>query len=69
MKSINANEATSQFKSLLETVQNEPIEIKRYGKPVAIMVSMKEYQNLQAEKIKLEMESLKLRLELADTKQ
>lgn len=32
MKSINANEATSQFKSLLETVQNEPIEIKKIWK-------------------------------------
>ncbi|MGR5487977.1 type II toxin-antitoxin system Phd/YefM family antitoxin [Vibrio alfacsensis] len=69
MKSINANEASSQFKSLLETVQHEPVEIKRYGKPIAVILSRNEYENLHAEKIKLEMECLKMRLDLKDTKE
>lgn len=69
MKSINANEASSKFKSLLETVQHEPIEIKRYGKSVAVVLSKKEYENLCAEKMRLEMECLKERLNLEDTKE
>ncbi|MBA5764593.1 type II toxin-antitoxin system Phd/YefM family antitoxin [Vibrio sp. 404] len=66
MKSITTNVAASQFKSLIEQAQHEPIEIKKYGTPVAVIMSIREYNALKAEKIQLEMECLKMRLDVAD---
>jgi prevent-host-death family protein len=53
MKVLSANEAKTQFGSLLLNAQREPVQINKNGKAVAVVMSMDDYQ---------EMESLKLSL-------
>ena len=40
MDSYSANDAKTQFGQLLMKVQREPVEIKKNGKPVAVMISV-----------------------------
>ncbi|RJT44255.1 type II toxin-antitoxin system Phd/YefM family antitoxin [Rahnella woolbedingensis] len=37
MKSLSANEVKTQFGDVLLSVQREPVQINRNGKPVAVM--------------------------------
>ena len=39
MHNLSANEAKTQFGEMLLTVQREPVQISRNGKPVAVVVS------------------------------
>ena len=66
MKSMAINTAKSQFGDLVDQIQREPIQIKKYGRPIAVVMSIQEYQHLTSEKLKLEMECLKMRLDTAD---
>ncbi len=48
MKALNAKQAQIEFQSLLNTVQQEPILIQQRGKPVAVVISLAGFEQLQA---------------------
>lgn len=62
MKSLSANEAKTNFGELLLKAQKEPVQISRNGKPVAVVISMDEYDAID----KLKLNLLKLRAAEAD---
>jgi len=43
MQSIAAKEAKIHFGALMDTVQREPVSIKKYGRPVAVIMSAEKY--------------------------
>lgn len=47
MEKVNATEAKREFGDLLIKVQQEPIRINKNGKPVAVMISAKEYDEAE----------------------
>ena len=53
MNSLSANEAKTQFGDLLLKAQREPIQINKNGKPVAVVISMDEYEAMEALKLRL----------------
>lgn len=53
MHTLTANEAKTQFGDMLLKVQREPVQISRNGKPVAVVVSVEDYQQLEAMKFQL----------------
>ncbi|WP_102795511.1 type II toxin-antitoxin system Phd/YefM family antitoxin [Bowmanella denitrificans] len=53
MQSLTANEAKTKFGTMLINVQNEPVEILKNGTPVAVVMSLREYQSLEALKMEL----------------
>lgn len=53
MKSLSANEVKTQFGDVLLRVQREPLQINRNGKPVAVMLSIEDYQILEEVKMRL----------------
>ena len=61
MKAVTANEAKTQFGDMLLNVQRAPIQINKNGKPVAVMVSMDDYEKIEGLKIRM----LKERVERA----
>ncbi|RMF15076.1 MAG: type II toxin-antitoxin system Phd/YefM family antitoxin [Gammaproteobacteria bacterium] len=48
MKVLNASDAKREFGELLLRAQQEPVAIKRNGKPVAVVISTREYETLEA---------------------
>lgn len=52
MESVPANVAKTQFGDLLLKVQREPIQIIKNGKPVAVVLSMDEFEDLEAMKLR-----------------
>ena len=62
METLTSNQAKTQFGDLLLKVQRNPIEISRNGKPVAVMLSMEDYANLEA----LKMKQLQQKIQKAD---
>ncbi|MFU7500678.1 MULTISPECIES: type II toxin-antitoxin system Phd/YefM family antitoxin [unclassified Candidatus Tisiphia] len=48
MEELNATEAKREFGELLIKVQTEPISISRNGKPIAVIVSDKEFHELES---------------------
>ena len=61
MKAVTANEAKTQFGNMLLSVQRAPVQINKNGKPVAVMVSMDDYEKIE----NLKMQMLKERVERA----
>ena len=61
MEALNANEAKTQFGDMLIKAQRSPIQINKNGKPVAVVISIDEYENIETLKI----EFLKSRAEKA----
>jgi prevent-host-death family protein len=53
MQALNANEAKTQFGDMLLKVQKAPVQINKNGKPVAVVVSMDEYKNIESLKLRL----------------
>jgi len=53
MDTLSANEAKTQFGDMLLKAQRAPIQINRNGKPVAVVISMDEYESIEALKLKL----------------
>ena len=51
MEALSANDAKTQFGEMLMKVQRAPVQINKNGKPVAVVISVEEYKNL--EKLKL----------------
>jgi prevent-host-death family protein len=48
LKSFSAKEAKDEFGRLLDTARQEPVEIKKNGRSVAVLISIEEYERLQA---------------------
>ena len=48
MKTFAAKEAKNGFGRLLDTAQREPVTIEKKGRPVAVVLSLEEYQRLEA---------------------
>ena len=53
MDALSANEAKTQFGDLLLRAQRAPVQINKNGKPVALVISMDEYDNIEALKLRL----------------
>ena len=61
---IPAAEAKTNFGALLEKVQREPLMISKKGRPVAVLMSMDEFETHQ--RMKLEQLRREVRAGLAD---
>ena len=48
METLNASDAKREFGDLLIKAQHEPIGINKNGKPIAVVVSVAEYAQLEA---------------------
>ena len=48
MEILNASDAKREFGELLIKAQHEPVGINKNGKPVAVVLSAKEYAQLEA---------------------
>jgi prevent-host-death family protein len=53
MEKLTANQAKTNFGQLLMKAQSEPVQIDKNGKPVAVVVSIEDYQ--ATEELKLQM--------------
>lgn len=53
MDSLSANEAKTQFGDMLLKAQRAPVQIKKNGKPVAVIISMDEYESNESLKLRL----------------
>lgn len=53
MDSLSANEAKTQFGDMLLKAQRAPVQINRNGKPVAVVISMDEYESIETLKLRL----------------
>ena len=63
-KAIPATEAKTNFGALLEMVQREPLAISKKGRPVAVLMSMDEFEAHQ--RLKLEQLRREVQAGLAD---
>lgn len=48
MRAVSALDAKNRFGKLLDTAQREPVTIEKHGRPVAVVMSTAEYDELQA---------------------
>ena len=48
MKSASATDVKNRFGEFLEQVRSEPLEVRKTGRPVAVLVSWEEYERLRA---------------------
>ncbi len=46
MKNMSAKDAKNEFGLLLDTARAEPVTIEKHGRPVAVVVSVEEYDRL-----------------------
>lgn len=53
MDALSANEAKTHFGDMLLKAQRAPIQINKNGKPVAVVISAEEYENIEALKLRL----------------
>ncbi|MCG3461093.1 MULTISPECIES: type II toxin-antitoxin system Phd/YefM family antitoxin [Xenorhabdus] len=53
MNALSANEAKTHFGDMILKVQQAPIQINKNGKPVAVVISMDEYQSIEMLKLQL----------------
>ena len=51
MQNISANDAKSRFGELLDTARREPVTIEKHGRPVAVILSTEDYNELKQIKI------------------
>ena len=48
MKTFAAREAKNEFGRLLDTARREPVTIEKKGRPVAVLLSIEDYERLAA---------------------
>lgn len=51
MINIAAREARANFGELIDTAQREPVSIEKHGRPVAVLMSVTEYEKIQHERL------------------
>ena len=49
MKTFSAKDAKQHFGELMDTVQREPVSIEKHGRPVAVMISNTEFNEMKLE--------------------
>ncbi len=54
MKSIAAKEAKNNFGEMMDTVQREPVTIEKHGRPVAVVMSARDYREMKLDRLKVE---------------
>lgn len=47
MKSIPASEAKTHFGALLDSAQREPVTVSKQGRPVAVLMSIQDYEEMK----------------------
>lgn len=52
MIAIAAKEAKEHFGKLMDTVQREPVTIEKHGRPVAVVISQTEYDEMKLERLR-----------------
>lgn len=62
MLNLSANEAKTNFGEALMKSQRQPVQISKYGKPTAMLISMEDYAELE----ELKLEILRLRAARAE---
>ena len=50
MKVMSAGKAKNGFGLLIDTARAEPVTIEKHGRPVAVMLSVEEYERLKGQK-------------------
>ncbi|TLY47846.1 MAG: type II toxin-antitoxin system Phd/YefM family antitoxin [Gammaproteobacteria bacterium] len=53
MLTLGAREAKNEFGRMLDAAQSETVLIEKKGRPVAVVLSIKDYQSLEAAQDKL----------------
>ncbi len=53
MDALSANEAKTHFGDMLLKAQRAPIQINKNGRPVAVVISVDEYESIEALKLQL----------------
>lgn len=48
MRQINATDFKNHFGEFLDMARDEPVQVRRTGRPVAVLISWEEYEHLQA---------------------
>lgn len=51
MHTLTANEAKTQFGDMWLKAPREPVQISRNGKPVAVVISVEDYEQMEAMKL------------------
>ena len=51
MRKMSANEAKSRFGQLLDTARREPVAIEKHGRPVAVVLSKEDFDELEATRL------------------
>ncbi len=52
MKAMTAKDAKNHFGELMDTVQREPVTIEKHGRPVAVVISETEYEEMKLEHLR-----------------
>lgn len=50
-RSFSAAEAKNRFGELLDAAQRAPVTIEKHGRPVAVLISQEEYEEIEALKL------------------
>jgi prevent-host-death family protein len=53
MKTYSAKDAKEHFGELMDNVQREPVTIEKYGRPVAVVMSQVEFEEMKLERLRL----------------
>ncbi|MFZ1989688.1 MAG: type II toxin-antitoxin system Phd/YefM family antitoxin [Alphaproteobacteria bacterium] len=51
MKSVSAADAKNKFGELIDAAQREPVTIEKHGRPVAVVMSQEEFEEIEALKL------------------
>lgn len=66
MKKIASTEAKNNFGELLDNAQHEPVTIEKNGRPIAVMYSFKEYQEMERMKLEVLQRDLQIGIDELD---
>ncbi len=48
MRQVNATDFKNHFGEFLDMARDEPVQVRRTGRPVAVLLSWEEYEHLQS---------------------
>ncbi|MDO8588255.1 MAG: type II toxin-antitoxin system Phd/YefM family antitoxin [Armatimonadota bacterium] len=48
MAKLSSKQAQSRFGELIDVAQHEPVVIERHGRPIAVVLSVQDYERLEA---------------------
>jgi prevent-host-death family protein len=51
MRTVSSGDAKNRFGELLDTAQREPVTIEKHGRPVAVVLSVQDYEQIEAMKL------------------